>query len=566
MLLDLQAGCRKSFLASVVRQSLETSPGESFLLILDGHTRRMVDLVVGAEELTALGVYGVEQVEQPRNPFPNLNGLYFLEPTSANVSLVQLDFEPRRKYRSQHLFFSRPLPEQTLHDIALRPFAKALRALKEFLFDYYPLGRRLFVLPGPTEGQSSRVDSLASLLVSQGAVGSVELRSVNGPSFARSAAFAKSLAGRLSSLLHSLPAPKQPTTVKLFIFERPVDIVSPLVHSLFYEPLVADLLRGSVEVFPGGDGPRPAARIARDDAVYQKFRLSQFGRVMSELRRDFDEFTAGSEAAKLARTDESQVTANGLKRVLGEAAVFSRTMAHYGLHSDNVKSILAEIEGRDLQRLSNFEITIATGVNSQSDTLDLKKKKELTMDFIKGGKGSADDKLRLALIAAGSLYKDITALPDAFDQASRDTIVKFRELVKRHGKLIGKAEKGGYRELVVRKAERFGDQSARYLSRAEYLLTRHFEQGVLGDFTTETVGAEKTVVPGSRALSLFRGRAGSGRREAVVVYFMEGISVNEVCDLERYLATLKLESGYVVGGDALWGPKDFVEQFVNRGL
>lgn len=50
----------------------------------------------------------VEQLSKNRQPFPEMDVIYFISPTKASAKLVAKDFEipTKAKYRNVHLFFS----------------------------------------------------------------------------------------------------------------------------------------------------------------------------------------------------------------------------------------------------------------------------------------------------------------------------------------------------------------------------------------------------------------------------------------------------------------------------
>ena len=75
----------------------------------------------------------VEQLSKGRQPFPEMDVVYFIAPTKESAKLVAKDFDSalKAKYRNVHLFFSDTV--STLFSSIVDGY----RGLFQFCFDWY---------------------------------------------------------------------------------------------------------------------------------------------------------------------------------------------------------------------------------------------------------------------------------------------------------------------------------------------------------------------------------------------------------------------------------------------
>lgn len=67
------------------------------VLIMDAFTTKIVSSVVRMSEILDDGITLVEDINKNREPFPRMNGIYFIEPKVAAVKQLISDFKVRLK-------------------------------------------------------------------------------------------------------------------------------------------------------------------------------------------------------------------------------------------------------------------------------------------------------------------------------------------------------------------------------------------------------------------------------------------------------------------------------------
>ena len=66
--------------------------------------------------LVALAV--VELLDSKRQPLPDMEAIYLLEPCEESVEMFIKDFKKKRKYRMAHLYFTSHLSDALMHTLS----------------------------------------------------------------------------------------------------------------------------------------------------------------------------------------------------------------------------------------------------------------------------------------------------------------------------------------------------------------------------------------------------------------------------------------------------------------
>lgn len=104
-------------LTLVLLNAIADIPAERKIVVLDATTVKIVDAICTLNDILDSGVYLVETVEKRRQPYPTMDAVYFIAPSSsanaadtssASASLVIKDFSEKiPTYKAIHLFFTR---------------------------------------------------------------------------------------------------------------------------------------------------------------------------------------------------------------------------------------------------------------------------------------------------------------------------------------------------------------------------------------------------------------------------------------------------------------------------
>ena len=107
-----------------------------YLLVLDVYTSQIVNSVVQMNQLLDAKIVGLENINTKRKAFPNMQAIYFLEPTEKNIESIASDVE-KRLYDSVHLYFTRSIPDSVFEKLREYPdIVEKMISFKELNLDF----------------------------------------------------------------------------------------------------------------------------------------------------------------------------------------------------------------------------------------------------------------------------------------------------------------------------------------------------------------------------------------------------------------------------------------------
>ncbi|KAJ1958431.1 syntaxin binding protein 1 [Linderina pennispora] len=244
-------------------------------------------------------VMAVELISRSRQPYYDLDALYFLVPCAQSISMLMNDFSPgpqsssdRPLYAHAHLFFTGALPTPLFRQLSASRIARYIRTISELYIEFNPIESRAFLttpsampfytMYSPhattllTEDLDAAAERLLSVIVSLKAkpyiryyrpglrrdISAVDISHVSpGMCTAGMPRIAEAMANRLQLKLDSYNSYKhrkrpQTTTdddtaesdagmnhpATVIILDRSIDMFSPFLHELTYQAMVHDLL------------------------------------------------------------------------------------------------------------------------------------------------------------------------------------------------------------------------------------------------------------------------------------------------------------------------------------
>ncbi|OWY90456.1 Syntaxin-binding protein, partial [Phytophthora megakarya] len=93
---DLRKVVQDKVLLQMVKHVTQLTRGWVVMIVDDEATKTLTH-VARMSELTDCGVSLLERLELDRQPFPEMNAVYFIAPTAANVRRLARDFEDVNK-------------------------------------------------------------------------------------------------------------------------------------------------------------------------------------------------------------------------------------------------------------------------------------------------------------------------------------------------------------------------------------------------------------------------------------------------------------------------------------
>lgn len=562
---SLKEQMKRRFVDDVIVASAKDSQSAGLILILDSVTAVLLTHCMTLSELILAGVTAVENIDKVRKAFPSFKGVYFLSPNQDNLDRLQADFEPKRLYKSQHVFFTKQMPETLFQQLKSKSFTKKLGSLKEMNLDFLAVSDNVFF--SSEEGSvDQQADSLISVLATQQDVSQVELFRINGVEFSDSNQLFKVLSDKTKSLLPYLGGSGKGLQVKVFLFERGFDLLTPLMHDFHYESMLTDFLEQDSIVFSSDNGKNSSA-IDSNDRIYRKFRYEFVKEFMKGVSEDFDAFVKTNATAKAQKNKDNDMGLAQMQNVVRGIGEYNETVKQFRMHVDWAKKVMDKINKAGLREVGNAEQTVATGVTNEGEVVNSKAK---VSAFRKSQEAlsSPENKLRLTLIANAALYKTETVPELDLTDQQKSKVKRHQMLLSKFGKFMPESVSAEYAKEVKRKLDESPSDLQRFISKAEYCVTKVLRDGSCS--LLESVRHEQKGSVGDKKgfsnnmNTLFKAKINSNQPEnsdcMVIVYFCNNVSYAEIGSLMRIKDRLKRNLRMVIGSTEACSPKQFIQK------
>eukprot|EP00775_Hariotina_reticulata_P012398 gene12398-12533_t len=456
------------------------------VLVLDRFCKDIIAPLLRVNELRSQGVTLHLLLEAERQPIPDVPAVYFVQPSAANVDRIAQDAQ-QALYEAMHINFSTSVPSRLLEQLATgivkaNAVDRVAKIYDEYLA-FIALEPSMFSLglpdcylslndPSAKEMQieaavTQIVDGLFSVLVTVGVVPIIRCPK-GGAAEHVAAALESKLRDHLkarSNLFSESTSALAATLSRplLIIFDRNFDLSVMLQHSWSYKPLVQDVLGlklNRVTIAPDTSGLPPGASLLPQhqkksydvddkDFFWEAAGALPFPKVAEEVESQLQKYKAAVDEIN-AKTGGDPNASNGvmvdheellrrntqnLMSAVSSLPELQEKKKVLDKHTNLATALLSAIKARGLDGLYNTEEDLLTG---KSDPAGL-------MKLIQGPKGTAADKLRLALVqllAAESPPSDteLQELTDALHAAGvADTTALTYVARLRRNRLVGSA-------------------------------------------------------------------------------------------------------------------------------
>ena len=446
---------------------VDGSNGDTYkVLVLDRPCRDVVSPLVRVADLRKHGVTLHLALEADRQAIKEVAAVYLVSPTDAVVKRIGKDLTAGL-YASWHLHFASPLPTPGLQALAGEAVraeggagAAAVARVCDQCLGFVTLEQRLFSLglprafvqlndPGANDKDIEALvgDIVTGLFCVCATLGCVPI--LRCPRGGAAQSVAQQLDARLrdhlaqrTGLLTSAGdggggAAGAPRPV-LVLLDRSFDVTTPVQHVWTYQPMCADLLGmrlnrvtvpGTPGGAPGGGSAQGSARKSYDvdpeaDPFWAAHAGSQFPKVAEEVEAELQKYKASvaavNRATEAAATAGDRLDASGsadahLMSAVSSLPELTERKKLIDKHTSIATALLGAIKARSLDAFCVTEEDILSGRPDKAAIAAL-----LTGAGGGGGKGTAEDRLRLAIVA--TLAAD--AAPSSADADATDTALR----------------------------------------------------------------------------------------------------------------------------------------------
>ncbi|KAJ1515114.1 Syntaxin-binding protein 1, partial [Coelomomyces lativittatus] len=301
-------------------------PGKWKILVVDPLSMRILSSSLKMYDILEENVTLVEMINKNRQPYPNLEAVYFLSPTPEAISYLISDFSSSGAnapmYAAAHLFFISALPDSLMKRITNSTAARYIKNMKELFVDFLPLEQRVFTFNSPASffklyspdsggllAQNQELDRLAKKLVSYlatiGDAPAIRYFQPNNQSNVRCGKFAHMVAAEIEALMKMDPGYPSPDNLKgtLLILDRSFDVTAPILHEFTYQAMTYDLLPlvdGNKYMYSEGTEGKKEATLDENDSLWIEFRHSHIADTIRLLMEQFNKFISENKAANAA--------------------------------------------------------------------------------------------------------------------------------------------------------------------------------------------------------------------------------------------------------------------------
>ena len=261
----------KSAILEMVR-SVNPGTDRWKVLVVDQLTVKILSSACTLSDVTDEQVMIIESLEKDRQPMPDTDVLYFLEPTAQSVDKMLEDFSSKPKYAGVHIFFTSRVPDDLISKMKRSvQFISRVRALREVQLEFLSHESQVFLLnmpgsfrelyasspgaaPGtpPPHGMLNAVWEDIALRLTTAMITMNEfptIRHMKGNQ--NSMSVATKVYDKLRDHKTTAPgwSPNSDSPATLVIVDRSYDALAPLMHEYTYQAMVYDTLTIANDVY-----------------------------------------------------------------------------------------------------------------------------------------------------------------------------------------------------------------------------------------------------------------------------------------------------------------------------
>jgi syntaxin-binding protein 1 len=433
--MSIQESVRHKLL-DVMLGSLRADDNTWRVLLVDKQSMKIISACCRLFNVMEKGVAVVEDVMINRQYLPNLEAIYFLTPTEDSVNALIRDFDPSVKkktmYSDVHVFFTSRLPDALSQKIKQARVSSKIRTLKELNVDFLAPESSVFHL-GMEEsfsalfgGRGDAQDVHRTIANKLGAVFST-LGEMPYIRYARSPVATTLAAATYDVLAEQNDLKKGKDRPTLFILDRTIDTLAPILHEFTYQAMIYDLCDVQNECTYKYTYNNGAKAITKDvlldeyDFLWPKLRHMHIADCISKVIEDFNAFLKSNKAVSLksASSKKGVASLREMTAAMKELPQFQDTFAKYSLHIRLAGECMDKYRGQDLEKIATAEQDLATRQTAEGAKVKKDRILGCIEDILSDDSVTSDNKTRLLMIylAAENLQPSDKTISRLLDKA-----------------------------------------------------------------------------------------------------------------------------------------------------
>ncbi|KAD4384748.1 hypothetical protein E3N88_24916 [Mikania micrantha] len=329
----------------------------------------------------------VEDIKKRRQPLPNMDAVYYIQPTQENVVTLVSDMAGKSHlYRDAYVFFSSSVPKELVAHIKKEPTIKPrLRAMKEMNLEYFAIDSQCFITDHGKaleelyrDEETSRIgdecltamaNRIATVFASMLEFPFVRYRAAKSLDPTTMTTFCDLIPTKLAAAvwncltkyktLNNFP---QIETCDLLILDRSIDQIAPIIHEWTYDAMCHDLLEMDgnkyVHEVPSKSGgfEKKEYLLEEHDPIWSELRHSHIADASERLHDKMTNFVLKNKAAQMHQgsRDGGQVSTRVLQKMVQALPQYNEQMDRLSTHvgiAGKINNIIRETGLKDLGQL-----------------------------------------------------------------------------------------------------------------------------------------------------------------------------------------------------------------------